>query len=42
MGKLNIAGETLGHGIQLYYLAVKYAGDSAYAKDESNKEVNLI
>ena len=28
--------------VKIYYLAVKYCGDSAYAKDENNKEVNLI
>ena len=27
---------------QTYYLAVRYAGDSAYAKDGAYKEVNLL
>jgi len=28
--------------VQTYYLAVRYAGDSAYAKDKNNKEVNVL
>ena len=28
--------------VKTYYTAVKYAGDSAFAKDKNNKEVNLI
>lgn len=28
--------------VKLYYIAVKYGGDSAYAKDENNKEINLL